>query len=1509
MNRLGKQALPEASLALNGREYRVTILDVREWVSRPFRCWAYVALDEHTDAPDPDAVVGREAVLRWSNGDWGERHRGGLVTSLRGGDCPDTGRRYFEVVVEPRLASLRNGEDTCLFTRVNVDAFVQERLSGVGYGPPHELVWRATGVPYRRLLLQAQESEFELLQRTLARAGVCYAWDDGPAEQVRFVDDSRDLPLREEVISLSPELTPVAPFGEHGFNRYRIGKRLVPDPPPLVHERLWEDGGTVARVRQQRAEAERYLFRAWGPQADLRAGLRIKVQGLSRSGDALDPAEMGLQLITYAHHRLSIETDDQGARKKVSVVRGGYEVYVEGVPDSIVYRPPEPRVRPRPMVMSAKTASQSPDRPDALRNGGVRAQVADHGDHDQPLARMTPYNSGGRRKPGWYTPLTAGNRVLVSCLDHDPDMPVVMGVISTARNRHIAAASAGRHGGYVTNAGQGLRIEGAGRQQAEDSRVMLHTVNGDGVFEISSAGERIERDLIRLATERGLLELESGGDQAERAGHRRSDTVGSSERMTIGDGFRLRGESDVHVRSASALRMVGREGVNLASAARLQMTASRAIRVEGGDGARVRLNGGNGVWRTLGGAATLQGARAISLTSRNGKVTLRNAAGTAAVAVHSDGRVRFQGERIQVSASGAVNFSGDMDYRAGATVQEPSISLIPGEPTPLPKVTGGGAARIHALDWPRWMEPEQTVPVSFTAERFEDGDIATVKLYRADGSGRRIGEPIAEESVTLAAGRTLYQTELTIPSGGGGCCDPGAASAGLRFDVEAEGTRSLSLSEVATIRQGVWFRFEDVPGVDPGILKGWLRQMPQDDDETGEPGPWHDTTVAADGLLRFPPMDSGRPMELRLAYRVDPERHGGTEWIDAGIYALVGDDLDAEHRVTPGTPCVFQIDGPLAEPLTIRCLPPPVMVNLRPDPDNAPEPEYRLTDEQLDYFKALGNAVLFIHGYQVDQGTLPDVIRGASLEQISLTTYRWEAETDSLLRRGSALDEELMEANWPRLSYQPWGLRDYVLEPRLDAAAELNGTGAWRWLLSMEHNLNRAAGLDDGDTDEWRWDRYTRCVGVTWSGDHGATAFKDSEVNAVTAGRRLVPLIRQLHQAGLGISLVTHSLGARVALSALNILAQAGEEGIVGNVVLWQAAVAQTALLPDPDQARPHGGDTQGEPDEAPLRDVLGTANFPLAYKAAERTLVLHTNQDNILGDHDDGSAWHAWTEGEHAELLGGAVGGWYRNREVWLSMERALEPILRPLLGDLYRPVQLNPWPEETQRQYARRVERFVETMPVREAWKRVRDAMIREMDRIEQRYSRGGPLLVEYDLLEPISMDGELLSRSNPQHVARLKRYMDGLFLCWLARFNRLDSHALGHHMIDTSLLDDVIQGQLSTRSLLRGVGRVVGTVVASVGLGIMSWYRSVPKSMPALGYARPYRTGGVDALEQEGRLWFVDQEDLLRTHSGMRVPEGLHSRERDGNTLFERIYQEEIVEGSLMRSMAFGKWTREE
>ncbi|WP_386083138.1 hypothetical protein ACFIOZ_07925 [Vreelandella sp. F11] len=297
-------------------------------------------------------------------------------------------------------------------------------------------------------------------------------------------------------------------------------------------------------------------------------------------------------------------------------------------------------------------------------------------------------------------------------------------------------------------------------------------------------------------------------------------------------------------------------------------------------------------------------------------------------------------------------------------------------------------------------------------------------------------------------------------------------------------------------------------------------------------------------------------------------------------------------------------------------LPPPISLNLR-DEMTSPEADL-LTEEQLEQLRLAGNnATLFLHGYNVplgQYGTFASWEKRSDINAEPLLTTAHRASSATILQDIDKVNIQVPVARGKianNLYHTPTenGSDEY-------REAYCNGSGAYNWFVHMEHQLNRAAGMTEED-----WRPYTRMVGIAWFGDTGSVDFFQAELNAMAAGRRLVALLEQLDDAGIAINIISHSLGARVVLTALNLLGEQARHQWVDNVYLWEPAVADNALVNDASQ------------DSHPL----GMGVFPDAHKAVRKVVVLHSEEDGILGPppEDARSFWQQVAEVTSPALRG----------------------------------------------------------------------------------------------------------------------------------------------------------------------------------------------------------------------------------------------------------------------------------
>lgn len=375
---------------------------------------------------------------------------------------------------------------------------------------------------------------------------------------------------------------------------------------------------------------------------------------------------------------------------------------------------------------------------------------------------------------------------------------------------------------------------------------------------------------------------------------------------------------------------------------------------------------------------------------------------------------------------------------------------------------------------------------------------------------------------------------------------------------------------------------------------------------------------------------------------IDAEGISRHEGVAPGKVAWQLTDAHGQHLVAvddePLDPCRAAAAPPeigvAMDETTIKAtyLPPPISINLRDDMA-LPEADL-LSDEQLEQLRLAGNnATLFLHGYNVplgQHGVFASWDKRTDISAQPLLTTAHTASSATILQ-----DVDMVNIQVPvNRGYVASNLYYTPTENGSDEYrdAYCNGSGAYNWFVHMEHRLNLAAGMNEED-----WRPYTRMVGIAWLGDTGSVDFFQAELNAMAAGRRLVALLEQLNDAGIAINIISHSLGARVVLTALNILGEQDRPQWIDNIYLWEPAVADNALVNDAAQ------------DSHPL----GMGVFPDAHKAVKKVVVLHSEEDGILGPppQDSPSFWQ-----QVAEIISPAA--------VWAHELFSADDMLDELIG-----------------------------------------------------------------------------------------------------------------------------------------------------------------------------------------------------------------------------------------------------
>ena len=316
--------------------------------------------------------------------------------------------------------------------------------------------------------------------------------------------------------------------------------------------------------------------------------------------------------------------------------------------------------------------------------------------------------------------------------------------------------------------------------------------------------------------------------------------------------------------------------------------------------------------------------------------------------------------------------------------------------------------------------------------------------------------------------------------------------------------------------------------------------------------------------------------------------------------------------------------------VTAIYLPPPMLLNLRFKQKLSSKKRKEEINKIVQQVNADGkSATLFIHGFNVPLGAIGRFPNPTELGE----NPAYDSLKDSrgiqapYLYYGDIIGQRVRNVIAERRNFYEYsnrttggGGRDIDAQLKSETQiifnsmdTKFNGKDALAWFPSVEYYLNLAAsGATSVNAKLSDWTKYSRIIGVTWSGsvDPSRTFFR-AEIYANEAGRKLAKDISTLLENNIQVNIITHSLGARVALAALNILGDANQPKKIKNLIMLEAAVADNAITANYTR------------EKNPVAMEL----FPFAYKAAEYIRIMYSKEDGVLGpdnsllDLDDGLA------------------------------------------------------------------------------------------------------------------------------------------------------------------------------------------------------------------------------------------------------------------------------------------------
>ncbi|HVY48259.1 MAG TPA: type VI secretion system tip protein TssI/VgrG [Minicystis sp.] len=656
------------SNALSGDTVRIHRLEGREEIGRCFEFEVHL-VTLGLDEIDEDRLLTEAAAIELLRGADVERTIHGAVAAVRTSLDATGDHLHYRVTFRPRLARLSLTAGSEVFIDESIPQIIQHKLerAGLKLGDDFELRLLAAYAP-RDFVMQYAETDLAFVCRLAEHWGISLFFEhhDGRDVAVFSDDNSGFLP--------TPGL-PTAPFRPRGealgvyeldaVTRTISAAYVVDDynyrTPSVAlrtsqavaggaagafveygpHCKTPDEATLVARVRSEELAATRRVLEGTSALLGLSSGARTALEGHPR-------ADGELLVVSLEHH------GEQPAFGRTTGEHR-YRNAFRAIPASVPFRPA--RVTPKPRVHGAITAvveaAESGQYADLDDDGRYHVRFKCDGSDAgkakaSKLVRMAQPHAG----PGYgmHFPLRDGVEVLLTCVDGDPDRPIITGAVPNPLTPSVVGSRNATRNVIRTGGGTELNIDDT--DASTRFKVTVPYANT-----VLSLGAPSSPEGFRVGTDQQAL-LETGTSIALTAGTKVDVTAkGGDITETASAGITL-------TASGGALKGEGSSGVNLeghpqvyAHATNIGLDADSNVELAGNaavhaksplihlDGSASVLASAPMVTASAGAVAQVSGAAMVQV---DGSIVIITGASSVTVSAPS----------VNVSASGTVNVKG-----------------------------------------------------------------------------------------------------------------------------------------------------------------------------------------------------------------------------------------------------------------------------------------------------------------------------------------------------------------------------------------------------------------------------------------------------------------------------------------------------------------------------------------------------------------------------------------------------------------------------------------------------------------------------------------------------------------------------------------------------------------------------------------------------------------------------------------------------------------------------------
>ncbi len=677
------------AVMLGGSEYAVVRLNGREEFNRPFQYQLWIVVHAHELL---NQYLNSSAHISMTAPDGGQRHVHGIVSGVYHDQPLGEDSHLWRVVISSHLYRLTLRTDTRLLLNQDLPQILADICSRHDLGTSPYCDWTKAH-PTRPHTLQARESDFDFLARLCSCNGILF-WSEMKTgtEQLCFTDSSsRCLPLPRETMTFRQSSGQEKTVTTDDILSLEQRATLVPDQY-LVHDVSEHNDSTLSASRNL-PDGGKSAFSTM----DVSFG-----EGLTSTSEAAEQAQLNAQIGSATQVTLHIATHAPDLavgrilrinadmahvagdylitsirhelRQYAGLGLGGnedcpYTNRVILVPRETAYRVPKTKPPQLPFTFQARIESRHDN---ATLDAGGRTRYRQHNDSEtKPFGensidtrRMQPLGGPGNgHQPGWHMPLLDGTEVLVSCLNSDPDRPMIVGTLPNPENRS-PVTSANPHQNIIRTAqGQELLFD----DKLDEPVISLKTFAGHNMLHLNASKAE---HLIRLASDEGLAEIYAKQTILTKSGDSLTETIGSNRTLVVEEKHEtVTNKGEIHHQAATDALLCSTNNIQLESGQNSEFEAGQDMTLDISENTTITVGGSRAAINVDSGSLTMQASGAITIEGKGGGdiVIGQNGAG---IKMDPTGIITLFGTNIDVQ--GAVSLNGKVNIDI---TSPPSVSL------------------------------------------------------------------------------------------------------------------------------------------------------------------------------------------------------------------------------------------------------------------------------------------------------------------------------------------------------------------------------------------------------------------------------------------------------------------------------------------------------------------------------------------------------------------------------------------------------------------------------------------------------------------------------------------------------------------------------------------------------------------------------------------------------------------------------------------------------------------